>query len=407
MFGSIAEIRQGKRLLEAATNDGDPNRFYEEVWEELESMDTPALNREIGRISMRRLFEEMVDDGVEYMRLYQDHRRTHMGAPMLQESQGAVDTSAFSNIIGQITFSHVLDTIESPAFVGMSLHDTVSTDTGMEELIPGISAIGDVAEEVGEDEDYPTFGVSESFIQTPRKPKRGFVVKLTEEAIWEDKTGLLMKRVNAGATSMAINLEKESLDNALGLTTSYRRNGGAAQATYANTHTQGDFDNVSAATSLVDWTDIDTVMRIFDGMTDPETGEPLLIGGALQLVVPPALRATAWRLVNATEVRQGAISATVPVGITGNPLNALQANGINIEVVSNQYVRDRTSSDSTWFLGAFKQAFKYSEAWPVQSFTQDRNSDAGFSRDVITQLKWRRKGVPYVEEPRYVVQATA
>jgi len=401
MFESINTLKKGRRLLEAATNDGTPERFYEDVWQGLREGQLKA-----DRFSIRQMFEEFTEDGVEYMRLYGNHRRSGAGI-QLTESQGSVDTTAFSNIIGQITFSRVMDIMESATFVGMALHETVQTNTGYEEIIPGITQIGDVAEEVGEDEDYPTFGIGESFIQTPRKPKKGFIIPVTEEAVWEDKTGKVMERVNAGAESMAIELEKELLDNALGLTTSYRRNGGNAQATYGNTHTEGDFDNLLGGTSLVDYTDVDDAMRLFDAITDPDTGEPVLVSGQLQLVVPPALRATAWRIVNATEIRQGAVSASVPLGVSGNPLSALQDRGISMEVISSQYVKNRTSSDSTWFLGNFRKAFKYSEAWPVQGFAQDRNSQAGFSRDIITQLKWRRKGKPYVEEPRHVLKATA
>lgn len=398
MLDTPAGIRDAARLLESRTNEGRSDSFFRELGEIL-----PSIDRR--RISLRRLFEAFVRDGRELVQHMQPGYHAD-GTTALLEAGDAVNTGNFSSIIGQITYSSVMANLDTPDFIGQNLVTTVPATTQEVEVIPGISMVGDVAEDVGEGSEYPVVGVSEEFVTAPRKVKDGFILPITEEAIWEDKTGLLMTRVNAASQSMGITLEREILDTVLGQTTSYSRNGGAAQATYGNTHTNGTFDNLSASTALVNYTDIEDALELFDAITDPNTGDPIMIGGSLDIIVPTALEFTALNIMQATNIQVGSTtSATVPVTVAANPLIRQSRRSFNLH--TSAFVKDRTSSATTWFIGNAKGAFEYREVWPIQVFRADRNSDAGFNRDVVTAIKVRRKGAPAIVEPRHIVKCTA
>jgi hypothetical protein len=78
-----------------------------------------------------------------------------------------------------------------------------------------------------------------------------------------------------------------------------------------------------------------------------------------------------------------------------------------VTVHSNQNVKARSSSASTWFAGDFKGAFAYMQNWPAQSSQAPVNSHDEFHRDVAQQWKITERGAPAVREPRKVVKCTA
>jgi len=217
----------------------------------------------------------------------------------------------------------------------------------------------------------------------------------------------VLDRAGKVAEALAIRKEKRVLDVALGITTSYVRNGATAQATYGNTHTEGDFDNLVASNALVDYTDVETALLAFDSITDPNTGEPVLISVA-DVVVPSGLLFTAARVFEATGIEQGTISASAPRTIGGNPLvSPAVKRGNSFSITTNQYVANRTGNQTTWFIGDFKAAFQYRENWPVSVVQAPENSHDDFHRDIVSQFKVSERGTPAVIEPRKVVKCTA
>lgn len=353
--------------------------------------------------SLRELFQYVVSDGFELLEELNPNRPNRMS---LLEAGTAVDTSAFSNITGQIVYTRVMEDYMAPGYIGESLVENIPTSFDGEK-IPGITDLGDVVQEIKESERYPTAGVSEFWIETPQTKKRGIIVPVTKEAIFFDRTGDVLRKAGAVGEAMRISKEKRILDTVLGITTSYRRNGGTAQATYGDSHTNGDFDNLAASNALVDWTDIEAALLVFDGLTNPDTGEPIMVMPT-QIIVPSALFFTAKRIVSATEIREGSGAAFAAdptdniqtVTISGNPIG-------NLEILSNPYVKARTSSASTWFIGEFRKAFAYMENWPMTVTEAPVNSEDEFHRDVVAQWKVSERGAPAVLEPRAVVKCTA
>jgi len=396
------DVRKGRcqelrRLLESSQKDdgGSGRRFYDDLSGAFRDKHVTAED-----FGIRNLFESLVDDGAELVQHFNPRLAGYstMNVALL-EAQGHVSTAAFANITGQIVFTAVLDAYNSPEYIWPRLFKTVPTEFDGEK-IPGVGGIGDMAEVVGEGQQYPFAGLNEEWVMTPDTIKRGLIVPVTKEAIFFDRTGLVVKRASGVGDSIAINKEKRCLDVALGITTTYRRNGGAAQATYGDTHTNGDFDNLQATNALVDWTDIENAELLFDAITDPNTGEPVLIS-AKALIVPTALKRTAERIVNATQIAfgDGASNTTRTYGKSPT--------GPQYEVISNAYVKARTGSATTWFMGDPQRAFQYMENWPVTVVQAPPDAPEEFHRDIVSSFKASERGAAAVIDPRFMVKCTA
>ena len=371
-----------RRLYEAASRDNRVARFYEDFNEVLVGDGADIQNR----WSIRELFEQFVEDGREAANAL---RPVSDGGFHIQESAELVDTSMFANIMGQVLYNTTLQGYNTPDLIGSMLMETVQTQFSGER-IPGIGRIGDDVEAISEGQPYPNATFSEEYVDTPETIKRGLILNITREVIFFDRTGILLQEASNMGQRIAVNKEKRILDVVCGITTIYRRNGAAAEATYQA-------DN-QASNTLADWTSIDTAQQKFNVQTDPTTGE--LIAAQIDVVVvPKALEQTAKRIKAATMVRTTS-NTNQNTYTPGNQID----NGF--QVVSGQYVRQRTSSDTTWFAGQPKKAFVYMQNWPLQVSQSNENSEVGFTRDIVARYKASERGGPAVRDRRYMLKNT-
>lgn len=381
--------RKERRLLEAARRDRTPQRYFDDLREALESK---AYRPSDFRI--RALFEAFVDDGHEAIESWNPGSGDPKSGVQLLEA--GVTTGAFANIMGQIVYTEVMTAFDDPVFLAPRLARNVPTKFNGEK-IPGIGRMGDEAETVPEGHAYPTAGFTEEWIATPATTKRGFIVPVTKEAIFFDRTGLVLERAREVSQWLAVNKEKRVMDAATGQTNQYRKNDGAAIATYGDSSGAHDWDNLAASNGLVDWTDIENARLLFDGLVDPNTGEPIIVTGN-DVLVPSALNYTAKRIFDATEFRYVDTHTTLSRNpLAGEPLN----------ILSNAYVKARTSSASTWFIGDFMNAFWYMENWPITSVEAPPNSELEFSADIVARYKVSERGAIASREPRRVIKCTA
>jgi hypothetical protein len=321
------------------------------------------------------------------------------GGMLFREAAGAVDTTAFSNITGQLAFMSVKKAFDVYDDVSDRLCTTEQTVFLGGEKTPGIGGVGDEYEVVDEGQTYPEVGMNEEYIETPALKKRGAIVSVTREIMIADRTGLLLKRCGEAGKYLGVNKLKRVMDAATGQTNTYKRNG-----TATNTYlTSGAYINkIASGAALVDWTDIEGAELLFDAMTDPNTGEPIVWGGEMTLLVPTALRRTAERIVAATQIRfhDGASQTTATYG--ANPLSSTP-----IAVVSTPYVKARTGSATSWFYGNYRDAFVYKQAWGIEADQAPDNSIASFERDIRQRFKFSEMGQVGVLEPRYVTNSIA
>ena len=347
--------------------------------------------------SLRDLAEALVPDGRQWVRLLDP--RTSGGVSVLESADG-VDVTAFLHITGQVIYSRILDSYSQEAFVASRLVQTIPTRLDGEK-IPGVSRIADSIDEVGPGMPFPHLGFGEDYIETPSTSKRGFIVPVTKEAIYFDRTHLVLSRAAEVGEVLGLNKEKRLLDVVVGVTNNYKRNG-----TASNTYlTSGGWINQLAGNELVDWTNVDAAEQLFADILDPSTGEPVLVRGTTVLVMP-AYRHAAHRVFNAAEIAYTAAGAETAT-TAANPLGNYRVHESRLAyrriIASGVAAGD---AKKWWFVGDFRKAFAYMENWPITVTQAPLGSEADFNNDVVLRFKASERGAAAVLNPRYVVKCT-
>lgn len=327
---------------------------------------------------------------------------------------GAVSTSAFQAISGQIVYSAVLEGWEMVPAVVSPLIPEVPTQFLDGEKIAGVTNIGDEGTIVYEGQPYPVAGVSEDYINTPPLRKRGLMCAVTREAVFADRTGQLLERCNGVGESLRYADENRAIDclidentgavSALNGGHRYHRRGNSI-ATYGNNSGTHDWDNLQASNTLLDYTDIENAELLLDAMTDPGTG--LVTGkfraAAQHLVVTTQLVHTAKQILHATEVRVHVTGYPT----SGNPIERASANTLQTyTIVTSPMLAGRLATDTHWFLGNISKAFRKMVAWKLETTQAPSNSYEEFHRDIVAQYKAGHCDAYTTFEPRYMIQNT-
>ena len=347
--------------------------------------------------SIRDLAEALVPDGREWVRML-DPRSA--GSVSVLEAGDGVDTTTFLNITGQVIYSKIMEAYTQEAFVCSKLVDTIATRMDGEK-IPGIGRIAEKVEEVSPGMPYPHLGFSEDYIETPSTTKRGFIVPVTKEAIFFDRTHLVLSRAAEVGEILGLNKEKRIIDLVIGATNNYKWKG----TTYNTYQVSTPWINQINGNELVDWSNLDVAEQLFSDILDPNTGEPVLVRGTT-LLVTPAYRQAAHRIVNATQLTfspDGSPTAT----FSANPLGNFRVH--NSRLVYRRIVASGTpgSDAKKWFfVGDFRRAFAYMENWPITVTQAPVGSEAEFNNDIVLRFKASERGAAAVLNPRYVVKST-
>ena len=347
--------------------------------------------------SIRDLAEALVPDGREWVRML-DPRSA--GSVSVLEAGDGVDTTAFLNITGQVVYSKIMEAYNQEAFVVSKLVDTIPTRLDGEK-IPGIGRIAEKVEEVAPGMPYPHLGFGEDYIETPSTTKRGFIVPVTKEAIFFDRTHLVLSRAAEVGEVLGLNKEKRLIDVVIGATNNYKWKG----ASYNTYQISGPWVNYISSNELVDWSNVDAAEQLFADILDPNTGEPVLVRGTTLLVMP-AYRHAAHRIINATQLSfspDGSPTAT----FSANPLGNFRAHDSRL-AYRRIVAMGVAASDAKkwWFVGDFRRAFAYMENWPITVTQAPLGSEAEFNNDIVLRFKASERGAAAVLNPRYVVKST-
>jgi len=349
--------------------------------------------------SLRDLAEGLVENGREWVAAM-DPRNA---GSSVMESMSTVDSTAFANITGQLLINEVMDAYNSPQFSISALFRIISTRLNGER-VPGIGKIGDQAQLVAEGMPFPHVGIGEDYIDTPATDKRGLIVPVTKEAIFFDRTGLLLERAREVGEALGINKEKRCIDVLIGTTNNYKWKG----TTYNTYQSSTPWINLltGSGNDLVDWTDVEAAELLFADITDPNTGEPIVISPS-HLIACPSKKHTINRILNATEVRYTGSSAPSET-LAANPLGGTYT-GITSAWLQARLVAggvNATQAKATWFLGDPNGAFRYMENWPITIVQAPQNSEAEFNQDIVARFKASERGVPVAWNPRKMVKVT-
>lgn len=320
---------------------------------------------------------------------------------LLEQGAGdAVDSTAFLAIAYRVVSSQIMQSYEMEGAIATQLIDNEPNIRIRHERIPGFTPIGDEAEIIREGMPYQHQDYGVQYQDFGDGVKRGMVCNITREAIHFDQTGQVLKEAQRLGEWLGVNKEKRCWDVILGITNNYNWNG-VGYNTYQNA---APWINIHGQ-QLVDWQSIDLAERLWDNMTDPNTGEPIVIGG-VTLIVMPANYAHARRILSATQVyhglQTGATRRDVANTISDNPLQ-----GYNLSPKS-RLARARLAGglgdpDEAWLMGDFKKAFVYRENWPITTMQAPMNSYLEFHQDIVMQFKATERGLAAVKDPRYVI----
>jgi hypothetical protein len=360
--------------------------------------------------SIRELAESFL--GAEWVNSLAPKRGRHVPVALLEAAGPfGVRYSDFSNITGQIVFSKFLEGYTDQEFVFSNAVEKVPTDIQDMEKIPGITNVGDESEIVPEGDPYPYAGVSEDYIEVAAKRKRGVIVGVTREAIFGDKTGMILQRARKLGFYQGLNLEKRVIDAVID------ENAGAVSATmgghryhwrgtsYATFQTTSPWDNVTTSNALVDWTDVEAAQLTMLAMTDPYTGEPISITPK-HLIVTPQLLYTARRILTATRVS----SHVGGYATTGNLTEFESANPVSgggLTVLSSQLLATRAATDTDWWIGDVREAVNRFVNWDIETEEAAPNHPDRFLRDIEMQFKVSVKDVVSVVQPRALHESRA
>lgn len=347
--------------------------------------------------SIRDLAEALVPDGHEWVRLL-DPRIA--GNVSVMESAGGVDVTAFLNITGQVIYSKIMEAYDQEAFVVSKLVDTIATRLDGEK-IPSISRVAETIDDVAPGMPYPHLGFGEDYIETPSTTKRGFIVPVTKEAIFFDRTHLILSRAAEVGEVLGLNKEKRLIDLVIGATNNYKWKG----TTYNTYQGSSPWINLLASNELVDWTNVDKAEQLFADMLDPNTGEPVLMKGTTVLVMP-AYRHAAHRVFSAAELTFTAAGSTTAT-VAANPLSGYRVYDSRLayrRIIASGIAA--ATAKKYWFVGDFRKAFAYMENWPITVTQAPLGSEAEFNNDVVLRFKASERGAAAVLNPRFVVKNT-
>jgi hypothetical protein len=423
------EIARGLRL-EGVQNRGRDAVLASRTWGDLQEALDAGSRGDAGGIaanafSLRDLAANTIfsRDGEPVGQTFVEECFDPANTRPLQESMAAVDASAFAGITGQLLVSRILQAFTAEEFVASKLVPTFPTRLNGER-IPGAALPRDPGEDFVEAEEMDPLhyvGFSEEYVETPATVKRQLGIAVTKEAIFFDRTGLVLDRANYVGTILGLRKEKNLLGTIIGAVNTFKeKRTGDSAAVSLNTYTsaaelqQGGLPqrwvNHLDNNPLADWTNINAAEQLFSQIVDPNTGEPIILPNT-RLIFAPQIQFLAlnqlmlgnqiWKLTQGGLAPSTGQTGVVTIG--PNPLGNL---GITMATSRQLYKQlqvqlglDPTTAGGYWFYGD-PSAFAYAENWPMTVVQAPVNSEAEFVQDIVVRFKASERGQAVIMEPR-------
>jgi hypothetical protein len=360
--------------------------------------------------SIRDLFENLVVDqngescGLHIMRESMDPRGPQK--MMMEATPAAVSLSSFTNITGQIFFNAMLNQFQAEALSVSKMVRTIPTRLSGERM-PGVGGLGDASAVISEGMPFPTVGLNEDWIDTPQTEKHGMIVPVTKEAIFFDRTNLLLTRAGEVGFFLGLNKEKRLIDamfdaRAASGVTAHRYNWRGTS--YATFQTSMPWINQKATNAILDWTNINAAVQVGNQILDPNTGEAIQTD-LKTIVVAEENRQNAMRFINATQnnlnVGGYATSGNLNTTIGPSPMSSQ-----GYEILANRYIKSRLLVSTDWLLADMSRFVAYMENWPLTTVQAPTNSELEFTNDIVFRFKGSERGAAAVLEPRAAVLST-
>lgn len=342
--------------------------------------------------SIKELWEAFVGPCSETLQ----YARRQSGHIQLQES--AVDSSIYQAIIGKVLADMVIEGYNRVASIGDLLTQKYTSKNKFEK-VPGFTP-SDSVKEVKENEPYAFTGIGAKYVGTGEALKKGLIIAISEEAIYFDRTGMILDQAAQIGEEARLDKEKTILRAVLGIDSCYWPSDVATALYGSGIHT------LKTSNGLVDWINIETAETELADMVD-EKNNPVIVTPKV-LLVPSALYRTAQRIVNATEVRAHTDSAkqetilTNPMKGAYTPLTSPLIHQLQIAAgISDSVAR------SNWWIGDPQKQFIWREIWPIQILRAREDNESAFNSDVVVKVKVRYFGNIFARDNKYFLKSMA
>lgn len=408
-YGAEGYLRMQAQLLGLNPDGSVPTgadgeaKFHESI----ESGGRTVRRRPPEQFSLQALWEGLVGPVEETLPFAQ--KRKGLVEVNRTELQEQVASTAFPSATGQLIATRVIEGYESPNFIGDQLVDTMDSNLRNERVVGFTSLQG--PKPVNEGQAYEGSTYEEKFVTT-QETKRGRLLQVTEEAVFFDQTGQILRRAQGIGRKAREERERRIVRGVADVDSNERvyRPDGSAEQLYASANS-----NVLTGTPLNDWTDIQEALTHHaqnitdDREPDDHMGEQPIMWNPEILLVAQEKAGDASRIVAATQVRgtQGSNEET----ISGNPLDNLVS---GLRVLSSPFLdqaaigsADQFDDASDWFLGDFRSQFVYKEIWPLQTFRAPSQNEEQWNRDVVARFKVREYGDINALDHRLVIKGDA
>lgn len=336
--------------------------------------------------SVRALWEALVGPVSETLPI-QHYFDTHY-------RESSLNSTMFPKATGNLILNKVIEGYNMEGFIGMNLVENMPSNLKSETISGFTHAQG--PKTVNEGEEYEESSLGEKYVTTETS-KKGRLISMTEETIYFDKTGELLRRARMIGENIGQDKEERILEGVTGINANVYKPSGSASTLYSHATHQ----NVNDSNALGDWTNVDNALQYHaDNVTDDregETGKPILWNPNI-ILCGPELVTTARRIVGATEIRAASGSSSENTTLSQNPFS-------NFRVLSTTlWPSGLTTGD--WYIGDFMRQFVWHEVWPIQTFAQGATSESAFERDIVARFKARYYGGIAAVDHRYVVKNT-
>jgi len=325
----------------------------------------------------------------------------------LLETGGAVDVTAFSNITGQILFTKILEGWQLAEMIGEQIVENVPTVLDGEKL-PFISQPLTEGGKVHPGLPYEEYGLAEEFINTVPLNTYGAILSIHKLAIFYDRTAQLLKKANNLGKQLRYNKERRILNLLVSASSAPQFNW--KNVLYTPFQSAGTYwSNLILQNPLVDFTAVEIVEIAATKILDPDlqnVGINTPIDIKLDtVIVMPFKKWTAWRAVNAFEVRGVNLAPTPNIWtISKSPMPEYKV--IDSKILYQQALAAGATAaqaqDWWWMMDSKQRPIVYMENWPLQLIPQPPQSTADFERDIVFRLKASERGEPSWQDPRYI-----
>jgi hypothetical protein len=347
--------------------------------------------------SIRALFEELCDA---------DGAVDRSNAGRVAE---AITTSAFPTISKVIISKSIIDAYNLYAELGNNLvSEAEATRTTTETVAGFTSPEGLDMRPEGMAYTETTFGEKDYGVVMA---DFGRIISLTREAIFDDRTGQLLTRARQigelggqHRTKMIVQTLEVAPRTAFGEKTGASKafiyKGAAKQVAtvYADTHVALDGvvnDNLVASNALVDYSDIEGALLMWDKMVD-EAGNPIEVN-ANTILVPNALKVKLWTVLN-TGLTGFSATDKVPI-VSPYGKGGFQ----DFTSYSSRYLNDTT----TWYIGDFKKQLLWLWVFRPETATQTSTSESAFSNQIVMRYRFNYHGGCGHTDYRYIIKCTS